>query len=90
MLPGSAQVLKGHAVRGGALLLAWLAALIAWQPAVLAPLERVSGIRVGFDLMRRSPVPAMYEINAVSVIAVVLLALVWTLGNVWRIRRREA
>jgi tetratricopeptide (TPR) repeat protein len=90
VLPGSAQILRGRALTGCLILLAWLAALVAWQPAALLPLEKVMGLDIGLDLLRPAHVPALYGIDPFAFLALVSLPLLWLTGNLWRLRRREA
>jgi tetratricopeptide (TPR) repeat protein len=89
VLPGAAQLLRGRAVRGSLLVLIWLTALIAWQPIGLVPIERFLGLDVRLDLLGPHAVPAAYDLNPLSYIALFASILVWIAGNTWRWRRRE-
>jgi tetratricopeptide (TPR) repeat protein len=89
VLPGAAQILRGNAARGTLLLLAWLSCLIAWQPVVLLPLERITGADLRLDLLEAGSVPAMYGLQASTWMALLALPVIWLLGNAWRRKRRE-
>jgi len=89
LLPGAAHLLRGRAVWGTLLLLAWLTALIAWQPVILLPLERITGADLRLDLLRAGSVPAMYGLTASAWIAMLALPVIWLAGNAWRRKRRE-
>jgi len=89
ILPGTAHLLRGRAVWGTLLLLAWLTALIAWQPLILLPVERVTGADLRLDLLAAGSVPAMYGLKASNWIAMLALPVIWLAGNAWRRKRRE-
>lgn len=82
LLPGSAQLLSGRALFGAILLLGWLAALIAAFPAALVPFERTIGADLRLDLLTPSAVPAIYEVQAFGVLAVLAAFAIWLVGNV--------
>ncbi len=89
LLPGSAHLLRGRAALGSLLLLAWLAALIAWQPVILRPLELLAGFDLKLALLAPGIVPAMYGLNPSSWLALMSLPLIWLAGNSWRWNKRE-
>jgi hypothetical protein len=72
------------------LLLLWFFVLIVWQPVVLRPVERLLGIDLRLDLLRPGSVPAMFDVDPHAFLAILLLAVAWFLGNIWRWRSREA
>jgi hypothetical protein len=90
ILPGAAQLLRGKAGAGVLLILAWLTTLIAWQPVILTPLERVTGAGLLLDALRTGSVPAVFNMNALGLVALVGVFVVWIAGNLWRWRGREA
>jgi hypothetical protein len=89
ILPGTAYLLRGRAGWGTFLLLAWLTALIAWQPVILLPLEKITGADLRLDLLGAGSVPAMYGLKASAWIAMLVLPLIWLAGNAWRRKRKE-
>ena len=89
VLPGAAQLLRGRAGRGSLLVLAWLAALVAWQPIGLLPLERFVGLDLPLNLLTVRSVPKAYDLQPLGMLAVMLMVLIWFAGNAWRWRRRE-
>ena len=89
VLPGAAQQLRGRPLWGTLLMLAWIAALLAWQPVIVTPLEKSLGLDLQLGLLRAEGVPASFNVNPVAVAAVVALPFVWLLGNLWRWRGRE-
>jgi hypothetical protein len=89
VLPGSAQLLKGRALGGTVLLLVWLAAWIAWQPVILAPLERLSGLELRLDLLRQGSVPVHFALHPFSLLALCSLPVIWLAGNLASLRRRR-
>ncbi len=89
LMPGAAQILRGRAMRGSLLVLVWLAALIAWQPIGLLPIQRFLGLDLRLDLLGQRSVPAIYDVNAFGLIALLTAIMVWLAGNAWRWRRRE-
>ena len=90
LLPGSAQLLRGRTLAGVVLLVVWLAALIAWQPLVLVPLERLAGTQLRLDLLRSGSVPGVYALDPSGVVALAAAALAWLLANVSSLRVRES
>lgn len=86
-LPGAAQMLRGRAAAGVALLLLWVAAIVAWQPLALRPVEMLTGLDLRLDLLSPSAVPTAYGLNAFALLGLFSLPLVWIAGNVWRLRR---
>jgi tetratricopeptide (TPR) repeat protein len=89
VLPGAAHLLKGRAVGGSLLLLLWLAALIAWQPIAVGPLERMTGLDLQFDLLGLGSVPAIFSVNPLGVVALAAVLVIWVVGNFWGWRRGE-
>ena len=71
------------------LLVGWFAALLAWQPAILKPLDRMAGLSVGLDLLGSESVPAFYSPQPFALMGLAVMILVWILGNAWRWKRRE-
>jgi hypothetical protein len=90
LLPGAAQLLRGRVAWGLLLLLGWIAALVAWQPVILDPLERLAGLNLRLETLEPGPVPAIYSPDPFGLIALLALALIWLTGNAWRRKRREA
>jgi tetratricopeptide (TPR) repeat protein len=89
ILPGTAHLLRGRAGLGTVLLLAWLTALIAWQPVILLPLEKFTGIDLRLDLLGAGNVPAMYSLKASAWMAMLALPVIWLAGNAWRRKGKE-
>jgi len=89
VLPGAAQLLRGRAGRGSLLVLLWLAALLAWQPVGLVPLERFIGLDLPLNLLAARSVPTAYDLQPLGIFAVMSMVLIWIIGNAWRWRRRE-
>jgi len=89
LLPGSAQLLRGRAVTGLVLLLAWVAAVAAFEPAVLGPFEHVSGLDLRLGLAGPGTVPALYRVNALTVLGGAAALAVWLAANGLPRRRRE-
>jgi tetratricopeptide (TPR) repeat protein len=89
ILPGTAHLLRGRAGIGTILLLAWLTALIAWQPAILLPIESSTGIDLRLDLLGAGSVPVMYSLKASAWLPMLALPLIWLAGNSWSRRGRE-
>jgi hypothetical protein len=89
VLPGSAQLLRGRTAAGVILLVAWLAALIAWQPRVLVPVEHLVGTQLRLDLLRSGSVPGVYALDPSGVVAMAAAALTWVVANLSALRMRE-
>lgn len=89
VLPGSAQLLRGRTAAGVILLVVWLAALIAWQPRVLVPVEHLVGTQLRLDLLRSGSVPGVYALDPSGVVAVAAAALTWLVANLSGLRMRE-
>ena len=89
-MPGAGQLLRGRTSWGILLLIAWFAALVAWRPALLAPLDRLAGLNLGLDLLGIENVPAVYTPDPLSLIALLAALIIWILGNAWQWKRREA
>lgn len=90
VLPGSAQLLRGRAGWGVFLLVAWFGGLIAWQPGVLRPVDRLAGLDLRLDLLGPESIPAIYDPNPFTLVAFPALLAVWLAGNLWRWKGREA
>ena len=90
LLPGAGHLLRGRTVRGLVFSGVWLAALVAWKPALLAPLERLSGADLRLDLLRFGSVPAAYGLDPSGFVALALAIGVWIAANVGGLRGREA
>ncbi len=90
LLPGAGLLLRGRAARGSLWVMAWFAALIAWQPAALRPLERLFGLDMRLEMLEIGPVPAMFRIDPLDVIAVLAAVAVWLTANIGRRRGQEA
>jgi tetratricopeptide (TPR) repeat protein len=90
LLPGAGQLLRGKPTRGVVFLILWMAAWIAFNPAILLPLERLAGLDLRLDLLRPGRVPAAFVVDATAILALALAIAVWFAGNAWRLRRREA
>lgn len=88
-LPGAAQLLRGRTAWGVLLLLGWLTALVAWQPVILQPLERVAGLNLRLETLEPGAVPAIYSPDPFGLLALLALAPIWVAGNAWRRKRRE-
>jgi len=67
----------------------WMAALIAWQPRVLVPVERLAGTQLRLDLLRSGSVPGVYALDPSGVVALFAAVLVWLLANLSALRVRE-
>jgi len=89
VLPGSAQLLRGRTAAGVILLVVWLAALIAWQPRVLVPVEHLVGTQLRLDLLRSGSVPGVYALDPSGVVALAAAALTWLVANLSALRVRE-
>jgi len=89
LLPGAAQQLRGRPVWGTVLMLLWIAALLSWQPVILAPLDELFGLDLQLGLLKSAGVPASFNVDALAVAAMLGLPLIWILGNLWRWRGRE-
>jgi tetratricopeptide (TPR) repeat protein len=87
LLPGSGHLLRGRTALGCGLLVLWFAALVAWMPGVLVPLERLIGVDLRLDLLRAGAVPGFFRLNGTAVLAAMVAVFVWLAGNVWRWRR---
>jgi tetratricopeptide (TPR) repeat protein len=90
ILPGAAHLLRGRAAIGCALIFLWVAAIIAWKPVVIRPLEQLTGLQLGLDLLGSGSVPATFDLDPSGILALFVAIVVWVTGNVWRWRRREA
>jgi tetratricopeptide (TPR) repeat protein len=88
-LPGAAQLLGGRTGWGVLLLLAWFAALVAWQPIVLRPLDQLAGLDLRLDILGPEHIPAIYSPNPFSLVALPAMLGVWFLANAWLRKGRE-
>lgn len=89
LLPGASHLLRGVAARGSALVFLWVLMLIAWNPVVLTPAERLAGLDFHFEMLRPGCVPAAFAIEPSAILALLGALVVWVLGNSWVWRRRE-
>ncbi len=89
LVPGASHLLGGRAFAGLLLSLAWIASLLAWEPAVVRPLVGLSGINLDLDLLRTGVIPARYALDAVSVAGLVTATVVWIVANARRFRVQE-
>jgi len=83
LLPGAAQLLGGRTGWGVLLLLAWFAALVAWQPVILRPLDQLAGLDLRLDILGPEHIPAIYSPNPFSLVALPAMLGVWLLANAW-------
>ena len=90
LIPGSAQVLRGRAVRGVALMTVWFAGWCAAWPPALQILERASGFDFGLGWLRTGEVPARFAGQPWVVVGAAVLAATWVSANLPVLRRREA
>jgi tetratricopeptide (TPR) repeat protein len=88
-LPGASHLMRGIAGRGCVLVFLWALALIAWNPIVLRPIERLTGLDLHFSMLRLGSVPAAYAMEPSAVLALIGAGMVWLAGNGWLWRRRE-
>jgi tetratricopeptide (TPR) repeat protein len=90
LVPGAAQLLRGRTSRGLLLLLAWFVALGWAWPTTLARLT-VAGVDLPREPLRASrEVPALFDADPLVALAILALPAIWTAGNVWRWKRKEA
>ena len=89
VLPGASHLLTGRAWLGCGLLMLWLLAWIGGFPQGLAPLERVVGMSVHLAGLRPGPIPDVYGLDAVLLLAVPLGIVVWIAGNAGLSRMRR-
>jgi tetratricopeptide (TPR) repeat protein len=90
VLPGASQILGGRSWLGFGLLTLWLLAWVGGYPAALAPFERALGLGIHWAGLRPSSVPALYQVDAILLLAIPLGAVVWLAGNVGVRRARGA
>lgn len=90
LLPGSAHLLRGRAGRGVLLVLFWLMALMLCAPGGLLPLQRALGVNLHLDFLRPGMGPGKYGIDPWMILAPPFAVAIWLLGNLGRIRSREA
>jgi tetratricopeptide (TPR) repeat protein len=89
VLPGASHLMAGRAWFGCALLTLWLLAWIGGFPQGLTPVERVFGIGVHLAGLRPAPLPNVYGLDAVLLLALPLGIVVWLAGNVGFSRQRR-
>lgn len=82
LLPGASHLLNGSAWIGCGLLMLWILAWAGGFPQGLAPVERALGIGVHLAQLRPGPVPNVYDMDALTLLAVPLGSIAWLLGNV--------
>jgi tetratricopeptide (TPR) repeat protein len=90
VLPGSGLVLRGGALLGTALLLAWLTAVTVIAPAAVWPVEGLLGLDLRLDVLRTGPVPGLLDLDPILLLAVPLALTVWIAGSAWLRRPSEA
>jgi tetratricopeptide (TPR) repeat protein len=88
VLPGAGQLLRGRTAWGLALVVLWLAGIIAARPAWLGS---VGGL-IGADphasaFLRAGDVPVVYGANPLAFVALLALPVLWLIGNLWRRKR---
>lgn len=88
-LPGTAQLVRGRAVLGTALVLFWLAAWIGAFPTLVGRLGRFVGMGLRLDLLETSAVPVAWTISAFGVLSALLGLAAWSFANGWLFRHRE-
>jgi tetratricopeptide (TPR) repeat protein len=86
-LPGAAQLLNGKAGWGVMLLLLWFAAWTAWVPTIFSTLERYLGIDQPLGLLRPHSIT---ELNSLAILGFLMAIVVWTVGNIWNWRGKQA
>ncbi|HEX4825585.1 MAG TPA: tetratricopeptide repeat protein [Candidatus Polarisedimenticolaceae bacterium] len=89
VLPGAGDLLAGRAWVGFTLLALWILALVAGYPSCLAPAEAALGMTVRIADLRPVALPDVYGLNAATLLAIPLAALVWLTANVARRRMNE-
>lgn len=89
ILPGASQILAGRAWIGCGLLMLWMLAWIGGFPQGLAPLERLLGISVHLAGLRPAPLPNVFGLDAVFLMALPLGIAVWLAANVGFSRMRR-
>ncbi len=82
LVPGASQILTGRCVVGFLLVSVWMLVWIGGYPRILEPLEHLVGLEVHWAGLRAIPVPDVFRLDAMIVIAAPLGALVWLAGNV--------
>jgi tetratricopeptide (TPR) repeat protein len=87
LLPGTAQLLRGHPGRGCLLLLAWFAVVMVALPVLAAPLGLQPTDLLHRDILATQDVPAVWGFSALPALCLLLIPIVWSAGNVWRWRR---
>lgn len=89
VLPGAGELLSGRAWIGFSLLGLWLLAWIAGFPSCLAPIASGIGMTIQIAALRAGPLPAVYGLDAATILAVPLALFVWFAANV-ALRRTSA
>ncbi len=89
VLPGSGHFLRDRTWFGAILLFLWLAAMVAWQPSLMVPLEGGLGVDLRLDQLRAAAVPATRAVDPLALLAALMLPGIWLAGNFWRWKRRE-
>lgn len=91
LLPGTGHLLRGRMGRGLLLLLLWLGLLVAAAPALLEPAGRLAGLELRPELLRQpAEVPLAFGGDPLTLVALLALPVIWSLGNVGQRVRREA
>ncbi len=89
VVPGSSQILRGRVLSGVVFAVLWFAALVAWKPVVLHPVERVLGLDLRLDLLRAGDVPAAFAVDPWSFLGILIATIVWVTANATLVRRRR-
>jgi hypothetical protein len=71
------------------LLLAWFAALVAWEPMIRRRLNQLAGLDLRLDILGPEHIPAIYSPNPFSLVALPAMLAVWLLANAWPRKSRE-
>ncbi len=89
VLPGSAQLLRGHSGAGVLFMLFWIGALIVTIPGLISPVLSMFGMSLRMQLVEPGYVPAAYTTRPMVVLGIFALGAVWISANLWRLRRGE-
>jgi tetratricopeptide (TPR) repeat protein len=88
VLPGAGQLLRGKTALGLLLIVCWIGAVIAAQPIVLYPVEKLIGVDLQAPVfLSAGSVPAAFGGNPLAFVAFVVLLPIWLVGNLWRRKR---
>jgi len=90
IFPGVGHLLRGRTVWGLALVVAWVAALVAIQPAWFVTAAGVINLELQPELLLGAgSVPVSLDTTPLALLAIPVLPVIWIMGNAWRWRRRE-